>query len=159
MAITRRAFVGCATGTASAVLGQATVCASAPIRAQAESGQKVSFRWRVPTAHYQTVENGLIFDGNIEEERDTKGLPLVFVFVGVALLPSLVDAVLTLRRKLVQPGLRIDARGTVIKIDIDSTLPRGTILVVDNSGAKLYEPDQLTDPAELTKVLAGAMRN
>ena len=46
------------------------------------------------------------------------------------MLPSLVDAILTLRRKLVQPGLKIDARGTEIKIDVDPTLPRGTILLV-----------------------------
>jgi hypothetical protein len=136
-------------GTAAAVLGLATICGSAPICAQAESGQKVSFRWRVPTAHYQTVEDSLVFDGKIEEERNTKGLLLVFVFVDVALLPSLVAAILTLRRKLVQPGLKIDARGTDIKIDVDPTLPRGTILLCDKTGCKLYELDQLTKPAEL----------
>lgn len=124
---------------------------------QTAQNEPIRFRWRVPTAHYETVKDSLVFDGEIEAERDTKGLPLIFVFVGVALLPSLVDSILTLRRKLVQPGLRIDARGTDIKIDVDPTLPRGTILLVDNSGAKLYEPDQLTDPVELVKALAGAM--
>lgn len=123
--------------------------------AQTAENEPIRFRWRVPTAHYQTVENTLVFDGRVEEERDTKGV-LVVVFVGVAMLPSLVDAVLTLRRKLVQPGLKIDARGTEIKIEVDATLPRGTILLVDASGAKLYEPDQLTDSAELAKALIGA---
>lgn len=123
---------------------------------QQADGEPVAFRWRVPSAHYQTVEDALRFEGTVEEERDTKGLPLVFVFVGVALLPSLVDAVLTLRRKLVQPGLKIDARGTDIKIGVDATLPPGTILLCDKTGCKLYEPDQLTDPAKLAEALAGA---
>jgi hypothetical protein len=131
----------------------------APVNAagkQTAENEPIRFRWRVPTGHYETVKDSLVFDGEIEEERNTKGLPLVFVFVGVALLPSLVDAILTLHRKLVQPGLKIDTRGTEIKIDVDPTLPRGTILLVDASGAKLYEPDQITDPAELAQTLIGS---
>src|SRR5512147_1505533 len=58
---------------------------------------------------------------------------------GDAMLPSL-DAILTLRCKLVQPDLKIDTGGTEIKIDVDPTLPHGTIVLVDASGAKLYEP-------------------
>lgn len=131
----------------------------APVSAagtQLAENERVRFRWRVPTAHYETVEESLVFEGEIEEERDTKGV-LVAVFVGVALLPSLVDSILKLRRKLVQPGLKIDARGPDIKIDVDPSLPRATILLCDKTGCKLYEPDQLTDPAELAKALASAL--
>lgn len=156
MDITRRTFVRRASNTAAAALGLATARGSAPVHAQQGSGNNVSFRWRVPPAHYETLEQALVFDGRIEEERDTKGF-LVFVFVGVALLPSLVDSILTLRRRLVQPGILIDARGDLIKIDVDPTLPRGTILLCDKVGCRLYEPDQLTAPTELTKALADAM--
>ncbi len=123
---------------------------------QRADGEPVAFRWRVPSAHYQTVEDALRFEGTVEQERGSKGLPLVMVFVGATLLPLLVDAILVLRRKLVQPGLKIDARGTEIKIEVDPTLPRATILLCDQTGCKLYEPDQLTAPAELLKALAGA---
>lgn len=123
---------------------------------QRAHGEPVTFRWRVPSAHYQTVEDALRFEGIVEQERDTKGLQLVMVFVGVALLLSLVDAILVLRRKLVQPGLKIDARGAEIKIEVDPTLPRGTIVLCDQTRCKLYEPDQLTNPAELVKALADA---
>jgi hypothetical protein len=126
-----------------------------PVYAQA--GDEVSFRWRVPTAHYETVKSSLIFKGTVEEEHDTKGLPLIFIFIGVTLLPSLIDAIITLRRKLVEPGLKIDTRDKEVKIDVDSDLPRGSILLIDKKGAKLIEPDQLTVPSELTKVLADAM--
>lgn len=157
MFLTRRAFAGGAAGLTGVFVGLVPLAVLEPARAHTARGEEVSFRWRVPTAHYETVKDSLVFDGEIEEERDTKGLLLVLVFIGVAQLPSLVDAILTLRRNLVQPGLVIDARGAEIKIDADPTLPRATILLVDNSGAKLYQPGQLTDPAELTKVLASAM--
>jgi hypothetical protein len=156
MLATRRSFTG---GAASLIIleaGSVLFANLPPASAQAAAEEEVSFRWRVPIAHFQTVEDSLTFQGSIEEERDTKG-PLVFILIGVALLPSLADAVLTLRRKLVQPGLRIDTRGTEIQINVDPTLPRGMILLVDRSGAKLYEPDQLADSAELAKALATAV--
>lgn len=128
----------------------------APARAQDAAEEEVRFRWRVPIAHYQTVENNLRFQGTVEQERDAKGVPLVFVFIGFVAMPSLANAILTLRRKLVQPGIKIDGRGTEIKIEVDPTLPRGMILLVDKDGATLYDSGQLADPAELVKALAGA---
>jgi hypothetical protein len=115
--------------------------------------EPVHFTWRVPVAHEQTVLESLRYEGTVTPERDTKGLPLAFIFAGVSMLPWLADAILTLRRKLVQPGIKIDTRGAEIKIEVDSTLPRGYILVVDAAGAKLYEPGEVASPAELVKVL------
>jgi hypothetical protein len=122
----------------------------------ADTGPKVSFQWRVPVAQYEAVKTTLHFTGTIDKERDKKGLPLVFIFIGVTILPYLADAILKIRQKLVQPGLKIDARGADIKIDIDSNLPRGTILLVDTSGAKIFEPDQISTSTELVKILADA---
>ncbi|MFZ1413085.1 MAG: hypothetical protein WAS73_00680 [Defluviicoccus sp.] len=157
MRLTRRTFTGRAVRASGFVLGLVPLARIQFVGAQTSADEAVSFRWRVPAAHYHTVQDSLVFDGKVEQERDTKGLPLVAVLVGVAMLPSLADAVLTLRRKLVQPGLKIDVRGPEIKIEIDPTLPRGMILLVDGSGAKLYEPNQLTVPAELAKAIAAAM--
>src|SRR4051794_8034250 len=71
----------------------------------------IAYRWRVPVTYSDTVKESLKFKGKIETEQDSKGLPLIFIFAGVSLLPSLADAILTLRKKLVQPGIKIDARG------------------------------------------------
>src|SRR4051794_23055376 len=94
---------------------------------QGTAKEKVKFRLRVPAAHYEAVHDILQFEGKIEPERDTKGLPLSFIFVGLSLLPSLADAILTLRQRLVQPGIKIDTRGDEIRIDVAPDLPRGTI--------------------------------
>jgi hypothetical protein len=45
-----------------------------------------------------------------------------------------------------------------LMIDVDPDLPRGMILLVDKAGAKLFEPDQLSTPNELIKILTEAMQ-
>lgn len=123
---------------------------------RAQDSAQISYRWRVPTAQIQIVKDSLRFSGQPETEKDQKGLPLVAIFAGVTLLPSLVDAILSVRQRLVQPGLKIDARGAEITIDIDPDLPHGTILLVDKSGSKIYEPRQPPTSADLIKALANA---
>jgi hypothetical protein len=150
--LTRRTFIG----RIAAVVAILSEPAQAIRAYSADTAKEVAFRWRVPVAQSEIVKNNLKFTGKIDTEHDKKGLPLVLIFIGFSLLPSLVDAILTLRQKLVQPGLKIDARGDEIKIDVDPDLPRATILLVDKSGAKIFEPDQLSTPTELIKILANA---
>lgn len=157
MQFTRRALVGRSISAIGLSLGLLPFARIRFARAQTSAETAVSFRWRVPDSHFQTVKDSLAFEGTVEQERDTKGLPLIAIIIGVAMLPSLADALLNLRRKLEQPGLKIDARNQEIKIDVDPTLPRGMILLVDSSGAKLYDSDQLTDPLVLAKTLAASM--
>lgn len=157
MLATRRAFTDGAAKAMALTLGLGPLSMILYSCVQAAPKEKVAFRWRVMPAHQQAVQDSLMFDGRVEQERDTKGLPLAIILVGVALLPSLADAILTLRRKLLQPGLIIDTRGTEIKIDVEPRLPRGAILLVNDSGSTLYEPDQLTQSAELAKAIAAAM--
>ena len=57
----------------------------------AGADQKVPFEWRVPIAQYDIVKADLNFDGTVVKENDKKGLPLVFIFIGLILLPSLAD--------------------------------------------------------------------
>ena len=115
--LTRRTFTGRIAGAIVILSGLARV-----IRAYSkETDKEVSFRWRVPAAQSEIVKNNFEFTGIIETEDDTKGLPLVLIYIGVSLLPSLVDAILTLRQTLVQPGLKIDARGDEIKIAVTNS--------------------------------------
>lgn len=121
----------------------------------AGSDKKVTFRLRVPAPYYEIVKTTLAYSGSVEPEHDVKGLPFVFIFIGVCLLPSLADEILLLRRRLIQPGLKIDTRGDEIKVDVASDLPHGMILLVDKTGAKLIEPDRLNTSAELIKAISG----
>ena len=111
------------------------------------------FRWRVPKVHFETVKNELHFEGKITREKDAKGLPLVFIFVGVVLLPYLAKAVLTLRREIVHGGIVIDTRGEKIDIDTDKSLPGGVIVVVTPKGTQFYDRTDIGNPAELVSAL------
>jgi len=153
--LTRRTFTGGIAWVVGSVSGVAQATRAYSEETE-ETNKEVSFRWSVPVAQYEIVKSSLKFTGTVTTEHDNKGLPLVIIFVGISLLPALVDAILTVRRKLVQPGLKIDTRGAEIKIEIDPDLPRGMILVVDTSGAKIYESNQLSMPTELIKVLTNA---
>lgn len=111
------------------------------------------FRWRVPIAHFETVKKELRFEGEITEEKDTKGLPLVFIFVGVVLLPYLAKAILAIRREIVYGGVLIDTRGDKIKIDTDKSLSSGVIVIVTPDGTQLYERDEIENPTEMVEAL------
>lgn len=110
-------------------------------------------RWRVSTAHFESVRDTLHFDGEITTEMDQKGIPLVFVFVGVVLIPYLADAVLALRRDMVYGGLVIDARAAEIVIENDPRLDGGTIVVVTAQGTKIYDREEIGNPSDLIAAL------
>jgi hypothetical protein len=112
-----------------------------------------NFRWRVPVAHVETVKNNLRFDGSVTNEKDEKGIPLMFVFLGAVLLPYLADAVLALRRDIVYGGVVIDMRGSEIVIENDKRLDSGVILVITPDGSDFYERDDIKAPNELVAAL------
>ncbi|MEP6880281.1 MAG: hypothetical protein ABI865_15695 [Nitrosospira sp.] len=116
----------------------------------------MEFSWRVSEAHQNIVENTLKFDGTIKSDEDAKGA--IYIFVGVAMLPSLVDAILNLRAKLVRPGIVIDTREREIKIETSSILPGGAILLVDKNGSSLMEKGEIPSPAGLESAIESALR-
>ena len=111
------------------------------------------FSWRVPIAYRKTVDSRLVFEGEVISEEDAKGLPLVSIFIGVALLVHLVDAVLALQREIRYGGILIDTRGTEIDIRNDKRLDAGLIVIVSDAGVRLYERSELVDPDDLVRAL------
>lgn len=115
-----------------------------------------NFRWRVPIAHLETVKENLRFEGTVTSEKDEKGIPLVFIFVGAVLLPYLANAVLALRREIVYGGVIIDTRGSEIVVGNDKRLDAGVIVVITANGTDIYERDEFEDPSELVAALLKA---
>jgi hypothetical protein len=128
------------------------------LMAENDSGndQPQGFEWRVPSAHFDTVREGLRFDGEVVKEKDAKGLPLIYIFVGIALLPNLAKAILALRREIVHGGVVIDTRGKKIKIDTDKSLPGGVMVLVTPKDTQIYERDEIGNPSALVDVLLKA---
>jgi hypothetical protein len=147
--MTRRAFIGLLPLVATGTLFQLAVTP-----AKSAQDPPIRFVWRVPIAHRDAVQRNLLFEGSITSAEDEKGIPLVFIFAGVVLLPDLVHAVLELRREIVYGGLVIDTRGPEIEIKNDKRLPSGVIVIVTSSGTEIYERDQFADPSELIATLS-----
>lgn len=146
--LSRRRFAG------ALLLGGAVKSISPLIAlAAAADDSPRKIRWRVPVAHVETVEENLQFEGTVTAEKDEKGIPLLFIFVGTVLIPYLADAVLALRREIVYGGVVIDTRGSEIVIDNDKRLDAGVIVVITPDGTDIYERDEFGDPSELVAAL------
>lgn len=121
------------------------------VTAGSKAENRVSFRWMVPEAHRKTVENGLTYDGAVERAA-VKGV-VVWVFVGLVLLPYLVQAVIKLQRQLQFGGVVIDTRKDPLAIRVDKRLPRGLIVVIQPDGKVLFERDEVEDPEKLVRAV------
>lgn len=129
-----------------ALLGAAEPGAAA---SAAQGDEYLRFSWRVPVAYRATVENNLEFVGDVVAEEDGKGVPWVVVFVGLALLGHLADAVMELQREMRYGGIVIDTRGAKIEITNDKRLDGGLIVIVGDDGTQLYERGQFEDASDL----------
>ena len=123
------------------------------------SARPRSFLWRVPVAHFQTVRDQLRFEGHVETEKDSRGSPIVYIFVGVLLLPYLANALLALRRDIIHGGLVIDTRGSEIVIDNDPRLDGGVIVVVTEDKVYYFERDEIIEPDKLLAALRKSNRD
>ena len=134
-------------GVALGVAGRAT-------RTDGADERPVQFVWHVPDALKESVATNLEFDGTVEQGR-ALGVPLIFVFAGVALLPYLAKAVLAVRRELVKCGLVIDARQADKPIEItqECSIDGGMLVVLAPEGPRFYERGKIEGPAELIKAL------
>ena len=111
------------------------------------NNKQIQFRWEVPKAHKQTVEEALTYEGTIEEPIEVKGA--LVVFVGLVLLPYLAQAVIKLQRQIQYGGILIDTREKTLDIRIDKRLPRGLIIVVQPDGKVQFERDEVEGPEKL----------
>ena len=140
--------------------GESDVCGdirrSNVLNAQNSStkSRQQKFQWRVPIAHFETVNQELVFDGEIKQELDAKGVPLLYVFVGVALLPYLAKAIIALVKDIIYGGVIVDTRGETIKIYTDKSLPTGATVVVRKNETIIIERNEITGPTELIEAIS-----
>lgn len=125
--------------------------------AATSEGEPVRFRWRVPVAHKETVEQSLRYEGTVEPETDKKGV-MVFVFVGIVLLPYLAKSVLELMREIEHGGVIVDACGSELEIQTDKRMPHGMVVVRNckDQDVKVYG-DAIDGPSELSGLIEKAM--
>lgn len=155
--ITRRAFIGSFVLSAIGYWsgGRTVVAANSP--GSATHGKELAIRWRVPREHVEAVRERLRFEGKIDPDlastEDSRGLPLVYVFVGAVVLTHLADAILSLHRDLAYGAMVIEAQGDETVITNDPRFHGGTIVVRTADGVQIFERDRV-DAAELIGALS-----
>jgi hypothetical protein len=93
-----------------------------------DQNQRVQIKWSVPEPQLSAVENKLAFVG--ERHREQERGPAVFmVLVGLASLPSLADAIVSVYDKVKGCGVVIDACGQKLEINQTCTIS-GAVKVV-----------------------------
>ena len=117
--------------------------------AEAGEDERLPFRLMVPEAHKKTVENELTYEGEVKK-AEGKGA-IVWVFVGLTLVPSLVQAVIKLQRQIQYGGIVIDTRKEPLDIRVDKQLPSGLIVVVQPDGKVQFERDEVEGPDKIVE--------
>jgi hypothetical protein len=131
---------------------------SALVRAAEPNDQRVAFEWWVPAAEVAIVRNNLRYEGKETPQTDSRGVPVLVIFVGLTLLPYLANAVLALQRQITYGGVVVDTRSEPVKITHDKALDAGVILIIGKDGTKVVERDEITDPAKLVEALGKALK-
>jgi hypothetical protein len=81
------------------------------------------------------------------DDLDLKAPPLV-ILAGIALLPSIANALIVAYRNLLYGGIIVEMEGDHLVIRTDRRLPYGTLIVRDGE-VSVYRVDELPDSAEL----------
>jgi hypothetical protein len=97
--------------------------------AAAVEDKHLSFSLTVPEAHKKTVENELVYEE--VKKAESKGV-VVWVFLGLALAPAIVQAVIKLQRK---------------------RLPSGLIVVLQPDGKVQFERDAVEGPEKIIEAI------
>lgn len=131
----------------------------APSNSLAQSGDSVAIIWKMTETEAENVAPALDYDGDVQpiEGEDVRGAPLV-VLVGLAVLPSLVDNIITFYRDLTQGGVIIDATGEELEIVSDTSIPYGTILIRDDDGVEVQNFRSTPKPADLSDAIVQALK-
>jgi hypothetical protein len=119
--------------------------------------EEIRIRWHVPRDEMPVIREKLYFEGEVKPDMDsasdTKGLPTMFLLVGVVLLRHLVDSIIALYRG-VRGGIVIKIKDDEVIITNDSRLPGNVILIIDKNGAELKRIDREPIPQELIDILS-----
>jgi hypothetical protein len=163
----RRGATAWAAGVAIALACQqpiALACQQPPLpHAQpAWDPGRLPIEWRVPEAQLHKVKRHLDFHGDTTPgpiDDRSRGLPLFYILVGLASLPSIVDAIVATYRDMFLSGIIIDACGEKLEIRNDPTLPVAVVVVRCRQNVEIYRSGDVKSPDLLKAIVeAGAKK-
>jgi hypothetical protein len=125
----------------------------------AQQDQRVQIDWRMPTPQHAAVSERLDFSGKTTFEQDPnhRGTPLFVVLAGLAYLPSVVEAVVSVYRQVVYGGVIINVCGEKLEIHNDRAIPGEVIVVRCGPKVVIYRSTDVQG-ADLKKAIDTALQ-
>ncbi len=117
----------------------------------------VKIQWSVPREKVSEVKEQLDFNGEIIGDEstveDSKGLPLIYIFVGVVSLGYLSEILLKVYRDVRYGGIIIYSEDNKLIIDNDFRLPSGTIIITQGDNIKVFQDKNKPETTEVINAL------
>ena len=145
-----------------AIISLALLSSIFPVRAQSEKEFKLT--WTVPSNRVAIARASVNFKadqvrGDPASETDSKGLPLLYILIGVALLPEIAKGLVTVYKDWENGATIVDATGDRLTITHD---PQGSsdVTVVKTDGGKVavYDNRKSFDAAKWVEILTSATK-
>ena len=129
---------------------------------RSQENESVNIQWRVPREQVRTVREQLDFEGEVTGDPATKensrGLPLIYIFVGIVAIDKLARTLLDLYRNFSCPGAII-VRSENHKLFIENDPMQNCNLIIikqEDGNIEIINREQ-DNPStiDLTKILEG----
>ena len=121
--------------------------------------ESIDIVWRVPREQVQEVREQLNFEGEIKGDpstiEDSKGLPLIYILIGIVAVGQLAKTLLEVYRDVKYGGIIVRSEGKgKLRIDNDPRLSSGTIIVQQKDKVEVtFRDKDNPSPSDLIKAL------
>lgn len=123
----------------------------------ADESQNVHIEWRIPRENLVEAKEQLNFNGAVYPDLSTvtdgRGLPLIYILLGIVASKSLAEAIIEIRRSLKYGGTVVDVRKDRVRIEHDPALDPKVLVVVTNDDSKVFRRDDVLNAHDLSEVL------
>jgi len=130
-----------------------------PLKGHAKENQ-ISINWSIPSVEVESLKERMNFSGKITPDKTTaedgRGLPLVYVFIGIVSLPYLADGLISAVRKATCGGVIVDNTQPTLTITCNKKL-NGMILR-QKDGIEFKKFDSPPEPTELIGTLKNFLK-
>ena len=124
-----------------------------------DNTELISIEWRIPREQVPVVRKelesfNLEIEGDASTVDDTKGLPIIYIIIGIVTVGELAETLLKIYRDVRYGGLivSLDEDGEV-KIENDLRLPNETLIVTSKDEIEVFRDKNKPQIIELIKAL------
>ncbi len=123
-----------------------------------QESESVDIRWRVPREKVRTVREQLNFEGEITGDpstiEDSKGLPLIYILVGVVAIGQLARTLLEIYRDVKYGGIIVRNENGKVLIENDPRINSGTMIIQQGDDVQvIFRDEDKVKPNEVIEAL------